>query len=84
MRLPWRKSPSQEMLAAGSKLLDSWVTGIERGEERRAAGLPPEPLSAEALAYAEQVSRRSFWALYEDDREDFKKRIAKALAADDA
>jgi hypothetical protein len=60
-------SPSQELLKAGEKLSGLMVDGFKRAEERRAAGLPPEPISAEAIEFAGRVARRSFWTCYEDD-----------------
>lgn len=62
-------SPSAAMMAAGEAMTRDLVAGFKRAEERRAAGLPPEPISAETIEFAGRVARRSFWALYEDDDE---------------
>jgi hypothetical protein len=62
-------SPSAAMMAAGEAMMRDMADGFKRAEERRAAGLPPEPISAETIAFAGRVARRSFWALYEDEPE---------------
>lgn len=59
-------SPSEAAQQAGREWGEAWAEGIRRGEARRKAGLPPEPLSPEAIAYAERVVHRSFPSLYDD------------------
>lgn len=62
-------SPSRVMAEAGKRAVDAWARDIEEAQARTAAGLPSKPISAESLAFAERVARRSYWPLYEDEED---------------
>lgn len=59
------KSPADEYGAALAHLMhctaEGWAEGL------RNPGPPDPERLAEAMAYAEGVARRSFWALYDDE-----------------
>ena len=74
MTTRWFKSKAQRDREALEEYGRVWMSGMAQGIKdaaaRRAAGLPPKPISAEALAHAELVARRSFPFLYEDDESE--------------
>lgn len=63
-------SPSKALTDFGARLTARIAEGFAEQQARAEAGLPPLPLSAEAIEYAGRVARRAFWTLYDDDDDD--------------
>ena len=79
-------SESERWAAAGAAMIEGMKRGFDQGDARRAellaSGMTQEQVQAVLLqevvlntdpaflAYCEGVTRRSFWPLYEDDKEN--------------